>query len=321
VRQRPGLGVAALWICVLVLPVVVLGGSWFVKNLVAFGNPMYPFTVGPLHGVTTLADFQLSPPELEGRSTLGSLLASWTWDWHIGRYSYNVRPGGLGRAWPLIALVALAGAAILVRRRRAAAVVLVLLPAAVTLLVMPMAWYARLTLFLPAVGLALVAVVLDALRPRLRLVAGLVLVGVAAISLAFVNLRPNLDLSAQDVRPTSTRAYLRFLAADAATRGAVSLNAECAGFAQIPAGARVAPGGFNLLHAAVGHDLSRTLTEAVTDATTPEELVAAMRAQDATWLVTQEDGRLGRLAREAEPLVDRGEMCQGGHLWELPPGG
>lgn len=252
---------------------------------------------------------------------LGSLLASWTWDWQIVRYPYNVRPGGLGRAWPLIALVAVVGAGILVRNRRVAAVALVLIPAGLTLLVLPMAWYARLTLFLPAVGLALVAVVLDALRPRIRLVAGLALVGVAAISLAFVNLRPNLDLRPQESRLSSTRAYLRLLAADAATREAISLRGTCSGFDQIPAGARVAPGGFNLLHAAVGHDMSRWLTEAVTDAGTPEELVAAMRAQDATWLAASADGRISGLAAQAPELVDRGESCQGSHLWELVPGG
>jgi hypothetical protein len=100
----------------------------------------------------------------------------------------------------------------------------------------------------------------------------------------------------------------------------VSLRKECAGFAQIPPGARVMPGGFNLLHGVVGPSLDRILTEplpAVHDAT---ELVAALRAQQATWLVTSTDNDADRIAASAgSALIDHGAICQGAELWQLAP--
>ncbi|HEY3334695.1 MAG TPA: hypothetical protein VGK16_05595 [Candidatus Limnocylindrales bacterium] len=311
---------AAGRLVVLALPMLVLGGSWYLKNLLLFGNPLYPFALGPLHGVTTLADFQLSPAQLDGRSYLGKLVASWTWDWQLLRYPYNVRPGGLGRAWPLILAVAIAGGGLLVVRRRWMALALVVAPAAVTLAVMPMNWYARLTLFVVAVGLALVAIVLDALRPRWRTAGGLVLVAVAAISLVVVNARPNLDLRPQVAKLTNTPAYLRFLLADDETRQAISLRATCVAFNEIPPGARVTPGGFNLLHAAVGPGLDRILTDTVKDVASPEALVAAMDDLGATWLVTRVDDANARLAGSLPGRFrDHGASCEGSRLWELRP--
>ena len=318
VRERSsGFRSAFVGLALLSVPVVAFGGSWYLKNLASFGNPLYPFALGPLPGVTSLGEFQLSPPELEGKSLLGSLLASWTWDWQLIRYPYNVRPGGLGRAWPFIAVLAVLGAGVLLRHRRGAALMLVVLPATLTLFVMPMPWYARLTLFLPAVGLALVAVVLDELGSRLRLVAGLVIVGVAAISLTFANIFPNVDLRPQESRTTSFPAYLRLLRSDADQREGISLRAACAAFDQIPAGARVASDGFSLLHAGAGHDMDRVLTESMKGVTTSDELLAKMRVEDADWLVTAGGGPVNKLAARVPELEDRGESCEGSHLWRL----
>jgi 4-amino-4-deoxy-L-arabinose transferase-like glycosyltransferase len=322
-RGRPaGRREAVLRLAVFAVPLFVIGGSWYFKNIVQFGNPLYPFAIGPLRGVTTLADFQLAPEQLERRSYLGKLVTSWTWDWRLSQYPYNVRPGGLGRAWPLILAGATAGGALLAARRSWAVLALVVAPAAVTLAIMPMNWYARLTLFLVAVALALVAVALDALRSRWRTAAGLALVAVAAVSLVFVNARPNLDLRPQVSRISSPGAYLRLLLADDATRQAISLRATCAAFDQIPAGTRVAPGGFNLLHAAVGHRLDRILTDTIEQVDSPEALVAAMDKLGSTWLVTRVDGENARLAAALpNRFRDHGESCEGSRLWELRPAG
>jgi hypothetical protein len=117
--------------------------------------------------------------------------------------------------------------------------------------------------------------------------------------------------------------YLRFiLVGSDAERANISLRGECAGFAVIPPGSRVAPGGFNLLHGAIGPDLDRILTDPLRTISGPDDLVAAMRAQGATWLATRGSGDLARYAAAApERFTDHGAMCQDGHLWELRPGG
>jgi hypothetical protein len=305
----------------LVVPLLILGASWYLKNLVVYGNPVYPFAFGPFHGPTTLTDFAMNIPKLSGRSLISQLATSWTADWHLTRYAYNVRPGGLGRAWPVILVIAIGGFLLLVRRRQLDAVALVIVPATITLLVMPMPWYARYTLFLVAIALPLVALALSTIRPSFATIAGLGLVGLAAISVTFANIRPNIDLRPA-VATVGVRDYLAFVFdADASHRANVDLRAACAGFSVIPPGARVVPGGFNLLHGVAGPNFDRILTDLVGTPAGPEELASAMRAQGAEWLATSAGGRLDQLAASAPDLfLAHGDTCRTGRLWQLAPG-
>jgi hypothetical protein len=316
-----------LWgVVLLAIPVLLLGGSWYLKNLLVFGNPLYPLAIGPFGGPVTLAELAVAtPPEVDGRGLLGQLAAGWLKDWERGYYIYNHRPGGFGRAWPILAVLAAGGIALLIRRQRVAALGLVVLPAIVLLATMPMPWYARLTLFVPGMGLPLAALALSAAPSRIGRVAGLVIVGVAAISLAIVNGRPNVDIRSATGESGGWPppvAYLGYLLDPSAERRAtVSLRAECAGFAVIPPGDKVAPGGFNLLHGPVGPDLDRILTRTVSGATSAAELESALRAVGARWLVVQTGSALDRVAAmDPERFLAHGEICRSGSLWELRSG-
>jgi 4-amino-4-deoxy-L-arabinose transferase-like glycosyltransferase len=309
-------------LALLTVPVVVFGISWFLKNVIVYGNPLYPFAVGPFPGPTSFTDFAFVPPQLEGKGWLGKLASSWTADWHLTRYAYNVRPGGFGRAWPMILPFAVAGAVVVGRRRDLVPVALVVAPVAVTLLIMPMPWYARYTLFVPAIALPLALLAIDALRPWLRVIAGLALVGVAAISLTLANARPNIDIHAGDPpHLLSVGHYVSFLLdPNDARRANVSLRAECAGFGVIPPGSIVAPGGFNLLHGVVGPNLDRILGDPLGPASDPATLAGAMQKTGATWLVTSTGGRPDSIAASApDRFKSFGEICQGARLWQLQP--
>ena len=307
-------------LALLALPVLVLGVSWYAKNWLVYGNPVYPFAMGPFPGPTTLTEFAFTPPQLEGRDWIGQLATSWTADWGLRRYAYNVRPGGLGAAWPAIIAIAVAGFVLLARRRAVAPIAIVLIPAAVTLVTMPMPWYARLTLFLPAVALPLAALAIDALRPPIATVAGLALVVAAAISLTFANARPNIDIRAGNPpRLASVAQYVSFvLTADDVRRANVSLRAECAGFGAISSGSVVAPGGFNLLHGVVGPGLDRILGQPLAAVRDPATLAAAVREQGAEWIATSSGGGLDAMAASAPDLFKPfGEICEGGRLYQL----
>jgi Dolichyl-phosphate-mannose-protein mannosyltransferase len=344
-RGTPRSWVARL--VVLGVPVLVLGLVWYARNWLLYGNPLYPFAIGPWAGPTTLVAFAFEVRDLERFPKLVQIALSWAWDWHLTRYVYNLRPGGIGRAWYLILLVAIVGGLWLVRRRQWPALALVVAPAVLTLLTMPMPWYARESLFVPALGSALAGAGATALtgsrsgamrgatsrtmsgdgRRRAATLGGFVVVAVAAVSLVFVNIRPNIDVRNDRGHLASARQYLGYILSSDERRADVSLRLQCAGFDQIPAGARVVPGGFNLLHAVVGPNLDRILTDPLPElgpAPTPSSLVSAMHQLDATWLVTTSSDHLDDLATLAATstpglLVDRGVICKGAHLWELAP--
>ncbi len=324
---RAGSGRRFARLVLLGLPVVSLGLIWYAKNLAVHGNPLYPFAIGPFPGPNSAAAMWWSPPQLEHLGSLAQIVASWAADWHLTRYSYAVRPGGFGRAWLVILPLAVAGlilTILTIRRRSLVAVGLVVLPAAFTLLTTPNPWYARYTLFLVALGLALAAVVLARLGRRAWTVGGIALVALAAISLTFANIHPNIDVKAAFGSSTriSARRYLGYvLDPSAARRADVSLRAECARFDVIPPGARVVPGGFNLLHGVAGPNLDRILTDPVADAPDAPALARTMRSLNAEWIVTFTGGRPDRLAESAPGLfIGYGEICRGGRLWQLRAG-
>ncbi len=306
----------------LAAPIVLFGVSWYLKNLLVHGNPLYPFAVGPFAGPTTLTDFTFTPAQLAGRSPIEQLLASWTYDWRLDRYAYNQRPGGLGRAWPIVAAAALVGIATLVRRQRLAALGLVVVPALVAIAIMPMPWYARLTLFLPALALPLAALGIDRLPRRPASLAGLALVLVAGVSAGYANIHPNID-----IRPAVARSPSRVTAAQYlgyvfrvsdARRADVSLRHECAGFDAVPSGSVVVPAGFNLLHGVVGPNLDRTLGEPVADVVDGRSLVEAVQSQGASWFVTSSGSGTDAIAESSPDLFVRlGDVCQGARLWRL----
>jgi hypothetical protein len=303
------------------IPILVLGASWYLKNLVVYGNPLYPFAVGPFQGPTTFTEFAFVPPQLEGKSLPVQLAQSWLADWNLTRYAYNVRPGGLGRAWPLLLLAAAIGVTLLVRRRSFAPLILVVLPAAVTLATMPMPWYARLTLFLPAIAAPLALVALDAVPRRAATPAALAIVAVAAVSAGFANIHPNIDISAA-LGPSQHAGftnYIRYILDPAAERRAnVSLRSDCRGFGEIPDGVTVGAAGFNLLHGVVGPSLSRRLSDPIAGSSDAAGLASTARSMGATWIVTSAGGDNETLARGAPDLfIDRGAICQGAHLWQL----
>ena len=304
------------------LPLLVLGGLWYVKDLLVHGNPIYPIAIGPLPGLPPLA-FANLPPRFERLTWIEQVVQSWTADWRLTSYLYNQRPGGFGRAWLAIVPLALAGAALLWRARHWRALALVVAPAVVGFVVFPSAWYARYTLFLPGLALALAAVVLGSLRARPASIAGFVLVGLAAISLAATNLLPNISIPLHRAGVARAAGYVAFvLTAPDSKRGDVDLARSCRGFDVLAAGEIVAvTRAYSVPHAAVGQELQRTLAQPFDDPTNGAELLASMRARAAQWLVTnRDDGENAFALADPAHFVAHGKVCNRGLLWRFVPG-
>jgi dolichyl-phosphate-mannose-protein mannosyltransferase len=305
------------------LAFMVFGGLWYVKDLLIHGNPIYPIGLGPLPGLPRDVFFENVPPKLEGLTWIEQVFRSWTADWHLTQYLYNVRPGGFGRAWLAIVPLAVAGTALLWRSRRWAALSLVVAAAVVGYVVLPSAWYARYTLFLPALALALAAVALGRLGARPASLAGYLLVGLAAISLAAANLAPNIAIPLPHGRLARATGYVAFvLTAPNSQRAKVDLARDCRPFDALPAGDTVAvTRAYSIPHAAVGQGLERILAQPVDDPTSDAELLASMEARAAQWLVTNRDDEANVIAL-ADPshFVAHGAVCNRGVLWQFVPG-
>jgi hypothetical protein len=348
VAWRPAVGALVL----LSVPVLVLGLSWYLKNLLVHGNPMYPIAFGPFPGALTLAEFGFTPKPLARYGELQQILLSWIWDWRITRYPFNVRPGGFGLVWvPVMALAAL-GAVALVRRRFLAPLLLLVAPAVVAMFTSPGPWYARYTLFLPAIALPFAGVALEwiargfgrwrsrdpgadpegASAPRRRLpwarIATLMtvaLVALATVSLAVATVRPNLTTrytTADGKRHSfGTRGYLEILLESSdERRSRLGLLGDCAGLRIVPVGARVTPAGnkAKLLHAVVGPNLDRILTPPILKATDAADLAAQLRQLGSEWLVAGAGHALGRIAATDPALfVKVGTFCREHTLWRL----
>jgi hypothetical protein len=337
--------VAALLL--LSVPVILLGLSWYIKNLLVHGNPMYPIGFGPFPGAMTLAEFGFTPKPLARQGEIQQVLFSWIWDWRLTRYPFNVRPGGFGLVWIPAMVLAAVGAVALLRRRSFAPFLLIVAPAVVATFTSPGAWYARYTLFLPLIAWPFAGVALEWIASgfaawrgreaapesaaqrtawgRVATVATIGLVALATVSLAIATVRPNLTTRYTDVNDKrhsfSTRGYLEILLeASDERRSRLGLLGDCAGLRVIPVGARVTPAGnkAKLLHAVVGPNLDRILTPPILSAADAADLAAQMRALGSEWLVAGAGHALGRIAATDPALfVNVGTFCREHTLWRL----
>jgi hypothetical protein len=172
---------------------LALALPWYLVAWHATGNPLEPYQL-QVAGTTifdgTVSYRHLTPPDPQVARVPAVLrpLRSWVEDLHVlrggFRYAPDVRSGGFGPLFLLVALPALLWL-LLARgvRRRDVSVLAVLLVVAVALVLQPYAWWTRFTIPLGAVGMAAIAVALAALGRRTRTLLLVVLLLGAAIPL------------------------------------------------------------------------------------------------------------------------------------------
>ena len=198
IARRPGQG--AIDLSIMAIPVLLLGGLWYLKNLAVFGNPLWPFDVGPFDGIWPLAPIgTYIPVELEGYGQIESILRSWIADIWLLDYKYDVRFGGFGTAWVPLLIAAAGGVGVLIRDRYLAPLIVIVVPVVITL-AMPAAWWPRYTFYVALMVLALTAVTMTRARPRVTVTFGFALVVPIAWSLLVASARANFNM-----RPSGDR--------------------------------------------------------------------------------------------------------------------
>jgi len=298
----------------------LLGSWWYLHDLAAFGNPVWPFTIGPFLGVGKMDDLIVqTPPQLAGLGRLAQIARAWLGDLTTTRYAFDTRIGGFGVLWLPAVAVAAVGTVRLVLERRYLVVLGIVAPTVVTLLVMPMPWWARLTTFALALGLALAAATLSRLPARAGTAAMAITVATAIFSLVIVSRAANIATSPDGSRPRLD-GLVRLVAADDTTRAHLGLWAECAGFGQVPAGSHVATDSFNLLHLVIGPNLERTLVPNVARTTDSGTLRSEAIANGAAYLALLSPDSIAAATSDPARFGALGPVCRGVQLFAVLPG-
>ena len=310
------------------LPALALGGFWYVRNLLTWGNPFYPLPLAGLPGdpsVVALAG--VDPRQVGTDNRWWAVLVSWAsdLDWRV--YFYGSPTGGLGAQWLLVmAPAVLVGIVLAARSRHRLYAWGFLAPGVFLLLVFPGAYHVRYTLFLLALGGVGVAFVLDALPrwPRQGLLVAVA--GTAVFSAAAASWHA-LDVSGTyDTGPTPQR-VLALMSAPEAERAKVGLRRAFAGVEQAAPGATiVVPPEFGdrdqpwvLPHALWADDLRRTVVKAGTPVTNPEQALRALRDYGGDYLVVTKNTALeGRLLGQPGAMHQAFEV--GWLAWAWAPG-
>jgi hypothetical protein len=314
-RARAALGTAAT----LAVAGLLFGGYWYLKNLVVFGNPLWPFELGPFHGPFTFDFITQTPDALLGVPEPLRIPASWLADVTRNRYIFDTRVGGFGVAWPLLLALGVGGAWLALRSPLRWPVVALLASVVVTLATIPMGYWPRYTLFVPILAVALAAVALARLprRPNL-LVTGAVL-ALAVWSLGVASVRGNLI-----THPGRAPAWLPELAALAITsdpaRTDLGLWLQCAPLPDLPPGSVVAADRFSMLHAAVGPNLERRLAPVVEPGSDATEWHGRLRSAGATHVaIGLGSPILPGVQARPNLFTPLGETCRAAFVFALAP--
>ena len=196
-RGRPTTALAAF-----LVPTLLVGSFWYLRNLVETGNPIDPVEVSGLgivvfDGPVELDELLTVPGGAEGRPWPVQVVLSWARDlapWVSADegYSYEQRLGGLGPLWvylgaPLLLLLA----ARAVAKRRWSSELDFLLPLALLFVLQPYQWWARFTLFLAAAGCVAVVLTLERTGHRRRVALATAAVLLAGLGAWFASFKLN----------------------------------------------------------------------------------------------------------------------------------
>jgi hypothetical protein len=300
------------------VPTAVFGGTWYLKDLVVFGNPIWPFRVGPFPGLGDFSMITQTPRGLAGLPGIVAILRSWTADPGVTTYPYDTRIGGFGVAW--VVLIVLAGIGLVLADRAVRPYVAVVLGAMVlTLVTMPMGWWPRLTLDLVVVVVALAAVALSRLpRPAATAAVGLVVV-LSLWSAGIAAFRSNLGVAGGGAPPGPLR-LAGIMAAGNPLRTDLGLWATCATVDRLPDGSRVVADGFGLIHAIVGHELERVALPPIETTADPVALHERLQAAGATqYVVTPDSPGYGAAASRPDLFVRIGPTCRSAMVYAVAP--
>jgi hypothetical protein len=209
-RSAPRRGPPAtiVWGGLFVGCVVALGGYWYVRDAIAYGNPIYPFRVSigghvVLHGSAGIAIQITDPPaEIRGEPKPFQVMHSWARDliiWKPHYVTHGQRLGGLGPLWSYLGAWLTVVTAVSAWRRRNSRMLVFLLVVAVSFVAQPYVWWSRFTILLAAAGSIAIAHAIERLGRGLTRAAACIAVTVLALAGVAMTSRQSVSYNTFDV--------------------------------------------------------------------------------------------------------------------------
>jgi hypothetical protein len=136
------------------VPVLLLGGYWYIKNWVVYGNPVYPMAIS-LFGITLFKGLYkgIIEPAPEIINSLSYVTRPlYVWLENTKYYLYDSRLGGLGPVWFILLLPSLlfSLAHVYAKKNYNYFIIFIIIAAAFALY--PRNWTPRYVIFLPGLG-------------------------------------------------------------------------------------------------------------------------------------------------------------------------
>ncbi|MEP6697344.1 MAG: hypothetical protein ABJA34_10760 [Pseudonocardiales bacterium] len=284
---------AALPLCALTIPALLVGGYWYARNLVTYGNPVWPVTVPFFQGRGTVGQLLAvnAPPELQKLPPLSQIGRSWIADLAPHAYNYDQRLGGFGPQWLLLLAPSIAVMVFGFLRDRLVYLVGLMVPLVTLLFLRPEPWWSRYTVFLAGLGAVCFVLALKWLAGRWERVLHWALVAVVALGMWGAN-SPTEITAGAPARPLTLGHALALLRADQGTRAyALYPWSAFKPLSSAPPGAVVAIPDRNKMiftHPYIGTDLKRRLVVIPTPRNEPM-LYTSLVAAGADYVVLDPD--------------------------------
>ncbi|MFD5513853.1 hypothetical protein ACFWIB_39960 [Streptomyces sp. NPDC127051] len=153
-------------VMLMIIPAGCLGGYWYVRTWLTYGNPFYPISIlgfegwGPVEEVLGVSETKNMPLHLRNLPLgwVGQTARSWWDDLAQRAFDYAPTTGGFGIIWiPLILPFAAYSFIALRRRKKAGGALTLTIFALLWMALSPAAWYGRMNLVVVGVGATLAA--------------------------------------------------------------------------------------------------------------------------------------------------------------------
>lgn len=211
---------AAAPLYALLAPAVLVGGYWYLRNLLSYGNPLWPVTVPFFQGQGSVQELIVGggnvPAEIAEDPPLTQIGQSWASDLFPHPFTYDQRLGGFGPQWLLLLAPAIAVMVPGFLRDRVGYLLGLVVPFGVLFLLQPAAWWSRYTIFVAGLGAVCYVLAVQWLAGRWERALHVTLVALVGIGMWW-SVSPTY-LAADQSDPLSPAEAVALLRADEKTR-------------------------------------------------------------------------------------------------------